>query len=138
MSYLFKTFLGDNLEYSLLFLYLEGDDDERFFKQILLDRFQELYSEIKIWKYARKTDIQRKRFIDTVNKVDNWTYFCFRDFDSNTCVTNKKENIKNKFERIEIANVFIIIEEIESWYLAGINNDFLRSIGAPNLMDLIV
>ncbi|MBD3196076.1 MAG: hypothetical protein GF317_13540 [Candidatus Lokiarchaeota archaeon] len=123
------------MEYSLLFLFLEGDDDERFFEQILLERFQELYTEVKIWKYAKKTDIQRKRFIDIVNNEDNWNYLCFRDFDSNTCITSKKESIISKFDRIVIENIFVVVEEIESWYLAGVDNDFLRSIGATNLMD---
>jgi len=135
MSYLFKIFLGDNLYYSQLFLFLEGDDDERFFKYILVEKFKQLYTDVKIWKYSRKTDIQRKRFIDTINNVENWFYFCFRDFDSAICITSKKEIISYKYDRIDEEKIFIIIGEIESWYLAGVDNDFLRSIGSTNLME---
>ena len=123
------------MEYNQLFLFLEGDDDERFFEHILGKKFKEIYTEVKIWKYSRKTDKQRKRIIDIVNKVDNWDYLCFRDFDSNRCITNKKDKIIDKFERINREKIFIVIEEIESWYLAGVDNDFLRSIGVSNLMD---
>ncbi|MHA1294014.1 MAG: hypothetical protein ACTSQJ_15285 [Promethearchaeota archaeon] len=123
------------MKYSQLFLLLEGDDDERFFKHILIEKLKKKYTEVKIWKYSKKTHIQRKRFIDTINRVEYWDYLCFRDFDSNKCITNKKDKIIAKFNRIDRKKIFIVREEIESWYLAGVDNNFLRSIGANNLMD---
>lgn len=122
------------MEYTRLYLFLEGNDDERFFEQILLCKFKEIYSDVIIWKYTKKTDSQRKRFIDTINKVRNWDYICFRDINSAKCITQKKEKTVNKFDRINIEKIMIVIMEIESWYLAGIDNEFLRHIRA-NLID---
>ena len=121
------------MEYERLYLFLEGDDDERFFEQILFPMFKDLYSDVRIWKYSKKTNNQRKRFIDTINKIGNWDYLCFRDINSAKCITQKKEKISDKFNRIIPEKIFIVIEEIESWYLAGITNDFLRSINSKPL-----
>lgn len=122
------------MEYTRLYLFLEGNDDERFFEQILLCEFKKIYSDVKIWKYTKKTDNQRKRFIDTINKVTNWDYICFRDINSSKCVTQKKEKTIKKFDRINTKKIMIVIMEIESWYLAGIDNEFLSHIRA-NLID---
>jgi len=38
----------------LLYILLEGDDDERFFKKIVKPLLQRRYSTIKCWKYSQK------------------------------------------------------------------------------------
>ena len=119
--------------YSKLFLFLEGNDDETFFNQILCDKLKGLYTEVIIWKYAQKTDNQRKRFINAVNENKNWDYLCFRDYNSAKCMTEKKKKISDKFNTIILEKVFIIVLEIESWYIAGVDNDFLRSLGAETI-----
>jgi hypothetical protein len=88
--------------YSKLFLFLEGNDDETFFNQILCDKLKGLYTEVIIWKYAQKTDNQRKRFINAVNENKNWDYLCFRDYNSAKCITEKKKKITIKFLVITI------------------------------------
>jgi len=51
--------------YKLLFIWVEGDDDERFFNKVLVPKFLEKYSGVKIIKYAA----MRKK------KVDNLVVF---------------------------------------------------------------
>jgi len=38
----------------VLYIFVEGDDDERFFREILLPIFKKKYNEVKIVKYAQK------------------------------------------------------------------------------------
>ena len=123
------------MEYKKLFLFIEGDDDERYFKHILLDLFKKKVNEIQLWKYTKKTNEKRKKFINTINSVDFWDYICFGDYDSSTCITMKKENIIKHLNNVIKNKIIIVIEEIESWYLAGVDNDFLREIGCQKLMD---
>ena len=42
------------MDYKRLFLLVEGDDDERFIKQIITPLFEENYKYIKPWKYSQK------------------------------------------------------------------------------------
>ena len=123
------------MEYKKLFLFLEGDDDERYFNYLLLELFKKKVSEIQIWKYANKAIEKKKKFVNTINSVDFWDFIFFIDYDSSTCITMKKENIIKQLINVAKKNIIIIIEEIESWYLAGVDNDFLREIGCQKLMD---
>jgi len=50
--------------YKLLFIWVEGDDDERFFNKILVPKFLEKYSGVKIIKYAA----MRKKKVDNFIK----------------------------------------------------------------------
>ncbi|MBD3338004.1 MAG: hypothetical protein GF353_02770 [Candidatus Lokiarchaeota archaeon] len=117
-----------------IFLFLEGDDDERFFKKILINRFREKCNRVQIVKYAQMSHNGIIKLLKTIKYKENWDYIFLSDINSAECYPNKKSLIETRFEYIEIEKIVIVIMEIESWYLAGINNDFLRSINA-NLMD---
>lgn len=118
------------MAYRKLFLFLEGNDDEIFFTHLLIDKFNELYNEVQIWKYAEKTKTKRKQFIRTISNVNEWDYICFGDFNSAKCITQAKERICTKFQELDKEKILVVVVEIESWYLAGVNNSFLREIGA--------
>ena len=49
-------------------------------------------------------------------------YICVGDIDDVPCVTSKKERITDDFdEKITKDKIIIVIKEIESWYLAGLD-----------------
>ena len=52
--------------YKLLFIWVEGDDDERFFNRILSPKFQEKYDTVKIIKYAKLKKEKVDNFIKSI------------------------------------------------------------------------
>ncbi len=112
----------------MIFILLEGDDDERFFNEVLSPLFRERFSTIKIWKYAqRKAEkvVNILRSIKSMNKA----YLFLADYDDACCITKKKEEIKEKFDSmIEPEKLFVVIREIESWYLSGLSDENTRKI----------
>ncbi len=61
-------------------------------------------------------------YIKTINSI-RADYIFFTDINNSPCITDKKENIQRKFKFIDINKIVVVIKEIESWYLAGLDND---------------
>lgn len=118
------------MEYTKLYLFLEGNDDERFFNKKLTKKLEEIYTKVEILKFAAMKLSDRRKYIRTILNKENWDYICVCDIDTTGCYPEKKRSIINKNNLIEEDKIVVVIKEIESWYLAGINNDFLRSIRA--------
>jgi hypothetical protein len=108
---------------NVLYIWIEGDDDERFFKSILVPLFKTTYHVVIVQQYAIKTKEWINNFIKSINSM-NAHYIFVADFDhnKNTCVTQKKSGILSLIQNLEENKIIIVKEEIESWYLAGLTD----------------
>lgn len=120
--------------FSKLFLFLEGDDDERFFRKIFLNELEKTYCSIEIIKYAQMSKVNIRKLVKSIERKDSWDYIFINDIDMFNCFPEKKNSIMESYRLSSNQKIVVVIKEIESWYLAGIDNDFLRSINA-GLMD---
>lgn len=110
------------------FIFVEGPDDEKFFKK-LLENYDENFSEIvKYKKYSREKNNEINKFLKTISQVKNFDYLFLADIDDFPCVTSKKERLKEKYPEIDIKKTFVVIKEIESWYLAGLDKKSLKEL----------
>jgi len=101
---------------------VEGDDDERFFKTILKSKFEEKYDSVTFWKYAQEKNTKTNDFLKSIKEMHH-EYIYVADIDCAACVTRKKQEIRNKLKNIEPNKIMVIIKEIESWYLAGLDSE---------------
>jgi len=103
---------------------LEGNDDQRFIDNVILPYISQIKpSMILTIKYAeeRKVDVDK-----TIQKLDakNHKYILLGDYDSSDdCITLKKEDLIEDFNHLNKDVIFIVKDEIESWFLAGMNTD---------------
>ena len=126
-----------------LIIFVEGENDKLFFEKIILKLFslKEEYNQkedkIKIVKYQEKG---KKKFLQHLNFINkhNIHYIFISDFDSRKCITSRKqEKIKKYYregyDKLESDNIFIVKNEIESWFLAGVDNKqkIFRNINVP-------
>jgi len=117
------------MDYKRLVILIEGNDDERFFESVAEPFFQERYSAIQFWQYADKNKKTRVKFIKSINlmKAD---YICVGDIDDVPCITAKKEKITDDFgKKITVDRIAIVVKEIESWYLAGLDEGASKKLG---------
>ena len=113
----------------LLFLIIEGENDERFFKNVFQPILKEKYNTISYYQYCQEKKSNFEKFLNYL-KIKDIDYYIFGDINNCTCITMKKNCIlKRTNNKAEINNIFIIIKEIESWYIAGIENEDLKIIG---------
>ena len=117
--------------YKLLFIWVEGDDDERFFNKILSPKFQKKYGNVKIIKYAAMKKEKVDNFIRSI-KAMRADYIYLTDINDSPCVTAKKEETQNKYPNIDKDKIIVVIKEIESWYLAGLDNKACKQLKIKN------
>ena len=117
------------MDYKLLFILIEGDDDERFFESVVKPFLQKRYSAIKFWQYAEENEKRKVSFIKSITSMKA-DYICIGDIDDVPCVTSKKERITDDFdEKITEDKIIIVIKEIESWHLAGLDEKTSKKVG---------
>ncbi|MEA3281368.1 MAG: hypothetical protein U9Q68_02245 [Euryarchaeota archaeon] len=117
------------MDYKLLFILIEGDDDKRFFESVVEPFIQERYSAIKFGQYAKKDKKWKVKFIKSI-KLMKADYICVGDIDDFPCITTKKEKLTDDFgKKITVDRIVIVVKEIESWYLAGLDETVSKKLG---------
>jgi len=114
-----------------LFILVEGNNDERFFEKIIKPKLEKKYNWVKIWRYANKKKEKIDNFIKSI-KAMNADYIYVTDINNSPCVTAKKQKIQNKLRNIGEDRIIVVIKEIESWYLAGLDDIAFQKFKIPN------
>lgn len=113
---------------SKLFIFIEGDDDERFFNRIIIPMFENKYDKVQLWKYAQKKNEKIFQFLKSIQAM-NADYIYVADNNGSPCITDRKQRIENDFRNIDTNKILVVVREIESWYLAGIDDESSKSFG---------
>jgi len=117
--------------YKQLYIFLEGTDDERFFEKIIKPRLTSDFAFIKFIKYAGLTKKVVIDLIKTFKNQPHTDYIFVSDLDTQGdktfCITKRKSKLNEIFNNVIDNNkMFVVKEEIESWYLAGITQSNLE------------
>ncbi|MDD1679104.1 MAG: DUF4276 family protein [Methanomicrobiales archaeon] len=112
-----------------LYVLLEGNDDERFFRTLLKPYLERRYRKIKFWKYARERRKNTLKFIRSLRRMEA-DFIFVRDIDMAPSVREKKQEIAKYYEdAIPDQAMMIVVMEIESWYLAGSDTGYFQERG---------
>ena len=111
-----------------IYIFVEGNDDERFFKSVILPYLKDY--KVYFIQYAQLKKKILIRYVQTI-KDSGYVLIFTADLDELPGVTHKKKAIKNKYElldghRVIVINnddIVIVVKEIESWYLAGLPDE---------------
>ena len=103
-----------------LYIFVEGNDDELFFKRIIQPLFLIHYTDVEIFKYAQWKKQKVELFIQSIVTLD-YDYIFTADIDMMETINDKKKIIKNRFSNVDSTKIDVVIKEIESWYLAGVS-----------------
>jgi len=109
------------MAYNRLFIWVEGDDDRRFFTKIIKPIFQQNYDWVEVIPYATLRQEKINRFILSIKSM-NADYIYVTDINNSPCIAAKKQKIRDKHQIIDQDRMTIVIKEIESWYLAGLTS----------------
>ena len=107
--------------YRRLFVWVEGEDDVRFFDKIMKPKFQKMYDFIETRRFAALKREKVHNFLRSI-KAMNADYIYVTDINDTPCVTAKKQEIKSKISNIDKDRIMVVIKEIEGWYLAGLKD----------------
>src|SRR2546426_1138696 len=115
-----------------LFLLVEGDDDQRFFDRIVKPKFDPVYEHVDLWPYAQEKAERVEAFLKSIRAMDA-DYVFVTDLNASPCVSARKQQVASKYSRLEEKKIFVVVEEIESWYLAGLEERTRRKLEVPRL-----
>lgn len=122
-----------------LTIFVEGEDDVLFFNKNILKLFHQKggYDEINVVKYQETGTKRFLQHLQFINRFDG-NYIFISDFDFRPCITSKKndrikEFTRENFDKLDDNKIFIVKNEIESWFLAGVDNTqpIFRNIDVP-------
>ena len=117
--------------YRRLWLLVEGNDDARFVESVLAPKFRRAYDDVQIWRYSQAPIRKRANFLQNIRRTGA-DYILFCDIDELPCVTSKKESMKSGLPALSDARIAVVVKEIESWYLAGLDESDFSALGIAN------
>ena len=109
------------MRYKRLFIWVEGPDDKRFFDELIKPIFEKKYNLVEVREYAELKREKIDNFLRSI-KAMNADYFYVTDINQAPCITAKKEKVRGKFKNLDEDRIIVVIKEIESWYLAGLDD----------------
>ena len=107
---------------------MEGPTDRTFFNRIIRPELLKKYNKVGVYLFTRRSKQDLENFI-TSRKNTGKDYAFFSDMDNATCYTKKKDIIKSKIApNVDHEKIVIVKAEIESWYLAGVNQSDAKNL----------
>jgi len=120
-----------SVSYKMLYILVEGNDDERFVDAILKPVFENNYNFVRPYKYADKPKKTILKLIKSIHAMGA-DFFCLADLDNSPCAPHRIGIAKTKkLGNVEDSRVVIAKKAIESWYLAGVNDACCRRLRLP-------
>ena len=121
------------MEYKVLYLFVEGPDDERFFRSVIEPLIGERFDFVKYILYAQQSKAIIESLIKPLNHNQNHRYLFICDMDARGdatyCVSRRKDKEHTAFgSNILKERIIVVREEIESWYYAGIVENDLQKM----------
>lgn len=119
------------MEYRRLYIWVEGDDDYRFFDKLVKPLFEEKYDSIELIKYKERKGMNKKKvnnFLKSITAM-NTDYIFVGDINAHPCATAKKQELRHTYRNIDERRIVVIKKEIESWYLAGLTRENSKNLG---------
>lgn len=117
------------MPFTQLFVLVEGPDDERFVKAILEPRLISHYDWVRYYQFSKKPKRTVKNLLSSLGRMDSADYLYFRDINRAPCVSARKDKVDREYgPLIDRNRIIIVVAEIESWYLAGLDDVACRKL----------
>lgn len=119
-----------------LIVFVEGPHDELFFRRILQPELSRVYRSVTVIPHSAEKDA----FVDGICSVcktngERYALVVDRDSAEYPCRTECKSRWTRRYPQVDDAQVHIVEEEIEGWYLAGAASATLRTHGILQTID---
>ena len=112
---------------TLLFVYVEGPDDELFFSRIVAPKLSREYDKVVVRGYANQRPKQVVRTLKSL-RASGYTVRFVADLEDAPCVTTRRRKLTRKYSGVKGPEIFIVTSRIESWYLAGLSKTDFKSL----------
>ena len=121
-----------NKNKKILFIFVEGPDDEKFIHAFIRDNkcLNDQYRTIKCIRYSEGWNASKiNKYIEkSIMKLGHdYIFLADADFEGEvSCFPQRKKKLVKTYKLPDIKKVWIVILEIESWFLAGFDEAFCK------------
>jgi hypothetical protein len=115
----------------ILHILVEGDQDESFVQRVIKPWLvsQEKYLDVIVFPFACRKKETIENYVKTVLE-QNQEIICLTDSTHAHCISGRMDNlINNEIGVFEKSQIFVVIKEIDSWYIAGVDKRTCNRIG---------
>ena len=116
----------------ILFIWVEGGSDARFFEAVFKPLFRAFYRRVEIRAYANLKRVKFQQILQGIEAMSG-DYIVVADIDEEPCVTAKKIFVRKRIPHLDDTRIRVVIREIESWYLAGLNRPSAEQLDLPDM-----
>jgi len=110
-----------------LYILVEGPDDERFFRHVLQPHLESTHQSVRIVTYSQRPRKRLEALLKGIHAEGaDYIYVC--DINSCPCVTARKETVTASVSGLKESQMVVVVPEIESWYLAGVDDESGRAL----------
>ncbi|HEY4699418.1 MAG TPA: hypothetical protein VIH27_03500 [Nitrososphaerales archaeon] len=112
------------------YIYVEGNDDMRFFNNIVRNELVKRRYNVEVRAFIPYKKETFRKYISAHN-LSKSKYLCIVDYDCSICITDKKNKIRASYNFIDPNRLIVVVREIESWFIAGVDNSNCAKMGIP-------
>lgn len=102
-----------------LYFWVEGDDDERFARTVLVPLVVDRFDFVMIQKYACMKIEKVKSFLTAIQAMKAHAVF-LGDLDNSPDPPSRAQALRTKYGVPSEFPVFVVCRSVEGWYLAGL------------------
>lgn len=116
--------------YKILHVLVEGDNDESFVDSVITPWLvmNNKYNDVIPFKYANRKKEVIENYINTINQKGE-DVICLTDSTHAPCISGRLDQLINyEIGAFNRAMIFVVVKEIEGWYLAGFDSGDCRRI----------
>lgn len=119
------------MEYKRFYIWIEGGDDEKFFRRVVKPPLVRKYDSVEFIRYANLKKEKIDSYLKSIHSM-NADYLFIADINRSPCVTEKRNKINEKFNGIEKEKIIVVVPEIEGWFLAGLDEKSTKKLKIPS------
>lgn len=116
----------------ILFVFVEGQDDEKFINAFVRDKkcLSKKYRTIKCIRYGEGWTASKinKYIKKSITKLGHdYIFLADADFEGRiNCFPMRKTKLMETYNLPDADRIWVVIQEIESWFLAGFDSKFCK------------
>lgn len=111
-----------------LWLFIEGEDDQRFIESVLQRRLEEIWS-VRLIRYAERPNSKIVDYLRSGRAMEV-RHILLADFDRGPCIERRKRALCRAYRGLRPEHIIIVKNEIESWFAAGVTAEGERALKA--------
>jgi hypothetical protein len=131
---MYRTYWGFEVDYRRLYVWIEGPDDLEFFTKVIKPAFMRKYEDVQAIQYAKQTKVWVNNYLKSIHAMGA-DYIFLKDMDGFPCISQRLDNIQHIYPHCVREKTQVVVQEIESWYLAGISEEDCGTLGLEQISE---